>query len=99
MAWPKTRCRKARQAGQPHKPSLDFRLAPAVTVYGVGMIRLRRRNCEEAAVYPYRAAEQIVLDLSPQRLNQLLRAREIERYHVDHNIGTQRRDLCAELTL
>jgi hypothetical protein len=61
-------------------------------------INLGRRHGEEAAVNPDRAAEQVVLDLSAQRLNNLLPTDEVKRYHVDDDIRLQVRDLRAKLS-
>src|SRR5262245_44559715 len=36
-------------------------------------------------------------DLSPQRLDHVLRARSVERNHIDDDVGTEIRDFRAEL--
>src|SRR5215470_5313834 len=51
------------------------------------------------SIHPNGTAEQIVLDLSAQRLDQLLRSSKLERDHVDDNVCVKASDPRAEFAL
>jgi len=51
------------------------------------------------SIHPNGTAEQIVLDLSSQRVDQLMRSSKVKRDHVDDNVCVKASDPRAEFAL